>query len=125
MNELYTQVGNGAYHLQFNTDNKNNFETIQTIARMCVNEQEIVLTNYKSINIQKQKNIEFAPIKRGHWCIDEYEYFYCSLCGRAYYNGCDSTIEAKSKLNSGNYYPYCPFCGAQMSGNKVNDNDNT
>jgi hypothetical protein len=53
-------------------------------------------------------------VRHGKWYFTEYEYFSCSECGESYYNGCDTTAEAKERLKSGDYYNYCPFCGAKM-----------
>ena len=44
-------------------------------------------------------------IKNGHWFFTEYEYFSCSICGKSYYNGCDSSRDV---------YLFCPFCGSVM-----------
>lgn len=60
--------------------------------------------------VQKEEN---QP-KKGHWIIDEYDYFDCSCCGESYYNGCDSTKEAQERLEKGQVYTYCPYCGAYM-----------
>lgn len=54
--------------------------------------------------------------KHGHWIIDEYEYLDCSCCGESYYTGCDSTKEAKHRLETGDVYKFCPYCGARMDG---------
>lgn len=51
-----------------------------------------------------------------HWYIREYEYFTCSECGHDYYNGCDSTKEAKERLADGEYPNFCSYCGARMKG---------
>ena len=50
----------------------------------------------------------------GYWFIIEYEYFHCSVCGGSYFNDADSTAEAESFLENGDYYRYCPHCGARM-----------
>lgn len=52
--------------------------------------------------------------KKGHWIIDEYDYLDCSCCGESYYTGCDSTKEAQERLEKGQVYTYCPYCGAYM-----------
>ena len=53
--------------------------------------------------------------KIGHWFISEYEYLNCSCCGESYYTGATSTKEARQMLASGQYYKYCPYCGAKMT----------
>lgn len=55
---------------------------------------------------------------RGYWYIVEYEYLTCSVCGKSYYTGADSTAEAKERLTQGKFYKYCPHCGTKMSGGK-------
>ena len=53
-------------------------------------------------------------VKNGHWFFTECEYFSCSICGKSYYNGCDSSSEAREKLENGDVYLFCPFCGSAM-----------
>lgn len=43
MNGFNTQTGEGVYRLQFETDNKSNFESMQALARMCVDGKEPVI----------------------------------------------------------------------------------
>jgi hypothetical protein len=51
----------------------------------------------------------------GYWFFTEYEYFDCSVCGEAYYNGCDSSTEARYRLKTKyDLYKKCPYCGAIM-----------
>lgn len=57
---------------------------------------------------------DVAPVVHGRWAIVEYEFFTCSVCGKSYYNGAESTAQAESYLNSGHVFPYCPHCGAKM-----------
>ena len=52
----------------------------------------------------------------GNWFIREYEFFTCSECGHDYWNGCDSTAEAKERLTEGKCPNFCPNCGAMMKG---------
>lgn len=65
-------------------------------------------------------DVHFMPLEdveqiiHAHWIIDEYDYYDCSHCGEAYYNGCDSTEEAMHRLVNGDAYKYCPYCGAHM-----------
>lgn len=54
----------------------------------------------------------------GRWSFMDFEYFDCSVCGDSYYNGADSSAQARSYLNSGHYYKYCPHCGSKMDGDK-------
>lgn len=50
-----------------------------------------------------------------HWTFSEYEYFDCSACGGSYFNGCESSKEARERLKNGNdLYKFCPHCGARM-----------
>ena len=47
----------------------------------------------------------------------EYEFAYCSVCGRMQWAGWDSHQDAKEKV--GNFheeYKFCPGCGAAMEG---------
>lgn len=65
-------------------------------------------------NIKHMPAADVAEVKHGYWFISEYEYLNCSECGESYFTGADSTAEAKQLLAEGNYYPYCPHCGAKM-----------
>lgn len=56
---------------------------------------------------------------RGEWKIIEYEFFTCSGCWDSYYSGAESTAQAKSYLNSGHVYDFCPHCGAPMTDKAV------
>ena len=64
----------------------------------------------------RQPAADVVEVRHGYWFITEYEYFSCSECGNSYYNGCESTAEAKSRLKDGLYDNYCPNCGAKMDG---------
>ncbi len=66
--------------------------------------------------ITDAEKVDDEHVRHGRWFVTEYEYFCCSLCYRSYFNGCDSTKEAKLKLENGDYYQYCPNCGAKMDG---------
>ena len=57
---------------------------------------------------------DIAPVVHGKWIIDEYEYFTCSNCKGAYYNGAETTSKAKEILSNCGAYHYCPHCGAKM-----------
>ena len=73
----------------------------------------------KVINrIKSAPAADVVEVRHGHWYFVEYEYFSCSEFGKSYYNGCDSTCEAKEKLRNGEYHNYCPNCGADMRGNE-------
>lgn len=62
-------------------------------------------------NLPREK---VAPIVHAHWCFTEYEYFTCSVCDKSYYNGCESSAEARSRLENGDVFDFCPHCGAKM-----------
>ena len=57
---------------------------------------------------------DIAPVVHGKWIIDEYEYFTCSNCKESYYNGAETTSEAREILDNNGAYNYCPHCGAKM-----------
>ena len=60
---------------------------------------------------------DVQEVKRGHWFFTEYDFFDCSVCGEAYYNGCQSPAEARERLKKRyDMYKYCPHCGAKMDG---------
>ena len=62
---------------------------------------------------------DVQEVKHGFWFFAEYEYFNCSVCGEAYYNGCNSSAEARDCLKKEyDLYRYCPNCGAKMDGEK-------
>ena len=47
----------------------------------------------------------------------EYEYAYCSECGRMQWAGWDSHREAEDNIESfANDYKFCPGCGTEMEG---------
>ena len=63
---------------------------------------------------------DVAEVKHGKWLISEYDYYDCSVCGESYFNGCDSTSEAKRRLEiHQDVYDYCPYCGAKMDGGEL------
>ena len=101
------------YHKPYADSTLNNMRKSDLIAYVRTLEH-----NYNvavSFNEQQAKNFEkLFGQKNGYWFFTEYEYFDCSVCGGVYYNGCDSTQEAKTKLKEGDYYKYCPHCGAKM-----------
>ena len=57
---------------------------------------------------------DVEPVVHARWTISEYEFLDCSACGDSYYTGAESTDQAQSYLNSGDYYKHCPNCGARM-----------
>lgn len=59
---------------------------------------------------------DVEEVRHGHWYATEYEYYSCSVCGESYYNGCESSAEAKHRLKTKDTYKYCPNCGAKMDG---------
>jgi len=65
-------------------------------------------------DIANTPKIDAFPVRHGRWFFTEYDYYDCSECGESYYNGCDSTEEARHRLTNGDAYPYCPYCGAKM-----------
>lgn len=66
--------------------------------------------------ITKQPAADVVEVRRGEWCLVEYEYLVCDRCGHWHYTGCDSTSEAKEKLKNGEIPNFCPNCGADMRG---------
>ena len=49
----------------------------------------------------------------------EYEFAYCSKCGRMVFAGWNSHAEAREKVvNFHETYKYCPGCGAKMEGGR-------
>ena len=66
--------------------------------------------------IKSAPTADVVEVRHGEWFFTEYKYFSCSECGESYYNGCDSTFEAKERLRKGEYHNYCPNCGAKMDG---------
>lgn len=68
--------------------------------------------------IKEAPAIEAEPMRHGKWLFSDYDYFTCSVCGGQYFTGADSTKDAKAMLENNAYYPYCPYCGASMNGEK-------
>lgn len=66
------------------------------------------------IEVEISPTIDAVPVIHAHWILTEYEFFYCSNCGKSYYTGCESTKEAEEKLAANETYHYCPYCGAIM-----------
>ena len=68
----------------------------------------------------KKINKLAAPPHTGKWMNGrnyEYEYAYCSECGRAQWAGWDTHKQAEESIESfADNYRYCPGCGAKMEG---------
>ena len=62
----------------------------------------------------------FKPPFMGKWLNGknyEYDFAYCSACGRMQWVGWNSHKEAEEKVeNFAENYRYCPGCGAKMEG---------
>ena len=61
-----------------------------------------------------------APPHKGRWKNGknyEYEYAYCSECGRMQWAGWDSHRQAEDNIKSfADDYRFCPGCGTEMKG---------
>ena len=61
-----------------------------------------------------------APPHKGKWengTMYEYEYAYCSECGRMQWAGLDSHKQADEEIESfARDYKFCPGCGSEMEG---------
>ena len=61
-----------------------------------------------------------APPRKGRWKNGrgyEYEYAYCSECGRMQWAGWDTHKQAEENIESfADDYRFCPGCGAEMEG---------
>ena len=68
----------------------------------------------------KKINKLAAPPHTGKWMNGrnyEYEYAYCSECGRAQWADWDTHKQAEESIESfADNYRYCPGCGAKMEG---------
>lgn len=53
---------------------------------------------------------------QARWILGcEYEFAYCSKCGRQEFAGWNSTYESINKIGEfSKDYRYCPWCGARM-----------
>lgn len=67
--------------------------------------------------IDKQPSASTPP-RKGKWKNGrEYEYAYCSECGRMQWAGWDTHKQAEENIKSfACDYKYCPGCGAEMDG---------
>lgn len=58
----------------------------------------------------------------GYWLNGEgyeYEFAYCSVCGRMEYAGWDTNSEAEEQITEFHKeHKYCPNCGTRMEGGK-------
>lgn len=63
-------------------------------------------------DVEKIESADVAPVVHGKWCVSEYEYLNCSVCGEQMYTGCNSTKEAI--ILAKHWKNYCPNCGAKM-----------
>ena len=75
------------------------------------------------MNAKKRARKSSAPRHHtGKWLNGknyEYEFAYCSECGRTLWAGWDSHREAKENIRDfAEYYRYCPGCGVKMEGGK-------
>ncbi len=63
---------------------------------------------------------DLQPRRNGKWengTEYEYEYAYCSECGRMQWAGWDTHKQARENIESfADKYRYCPGCGAEMEG---------
>lgn len=66
--------------------------------------------------IRDQPVADVIEVKHGEWCVIEYEYLSCSVCGNSMYTGCNSTKEAEQLKT--HWKPFCPHCGAKMDAEK-------
>lgn len=76
---------------------------------------------HASRNIQDRVRIALAaPPHTGKWMNGmkyEYEFAYCSECGRTQWADWDSHKQAEESIGSfADDYRYCPGCGAKMEG---------
>jgi len=60
-----------------------------------------------------------------HWTLgDEYEYAYCSKCGRMEYADFESSTEAKENIGDFHkFHRYCSGCGAKMVEDKLSSHE--
>ena len=71
-------------------------------------------------NGKNYEHVGNAAASKGKWkngTMYEYEYAYCSECGRMEWAGWDTHEQAKENIESfANDYKFCPGCGAEMEG---------
>lgn len=70
--------------------------------------------------VEKARRALSAPPHKGKWkngTAYEYEYAYCSECGRMQWASWDTHKQARENIESfADEYRYCPGCGAEMEG---------
>lgn len=78
------------------------------------------LINKTIAAVEKAKRALSAPPHTGKWKNGkkyEYEYAYCSACGRMQWAGWDSHNQAEENIEAfADDYRFCPGCGAKMEG---------
>lgn len=70
------------------------------------------------MQIVEANSADSVEVKHGKWCLVEYEYLVCDKCGNWHYTGCESTAEAKARIQNGEVPNYCSNCGAKMDGER-------
>lgn len=110
-----------------NTLLKSEIDRCGCVPIVCTTDNIGYATDCKSLRyiIEQQETIEAEPVRYGHWVLIEHEFFTCSECGNAYFTGADSTSEAMHKLKTGDYFAYCPHCGAKMKLENLNGENGT
>lgn len=94
---------------------------IERIRDHCGNDDMAFALNWAADCIVDASTTDVREVRHGHWFFTDYDYFDCSECGESYYNGCDSSAEARKRLQTGqDVYDYCPYCGAIMDGGTDN-----
>ncbi len=70
--------------------------------------------------VEKARCALSALPHKGKWkngTLYEYEYAYCSECGRAQWAGWDTHKQAEEEIESfADNYRFCPGCGTEMEG---------
>lgn len=92
---------------------------IETVAGEAVKNGTMELPQYSKI-VDIAEEALSAPPHKGKWengTMYEYEYAYCSECGRAQWADWDTHEQAKENIESfANDYKFCPGCGTEMEG---------
>lgn len=106
---------------------KNEQTALKNIINICIEQYETSGGDIDYAGFEEDSFSILAEIKKklggwakseavGKWYLIEYEYLDCSNCGHQHYTGCESTAEAKEKLQNGEVPNYCSHCGAMMNG---------